>query len=259
MLAVTECQIGRPGIRAAAVNNPVLDWVDLDSNTDSLASPHSAGPSLHASTSISSQLRMLRQQVLFTKPEHYFDPFASPLLFFRSAGQDLPYTPAITPQDDLELLAFLNRESFHHEQSILSKISNSQPVNDLASSPRDEKAARKTSARYPSLALQLRLPPFDITSGAASPLKEQASEFTQRLRKSFLQQAVAADFGRKVLLDDELDQLDEKEIMEHKARDAEIRKRAKLTQYEGLGMWDASNEGVGRVMNMVKWFKETLK
>ena len=30
MLAVTECQIGRPGIRAAAVNNPVLDWVDID-------------------------------------------------------------------------------------------------------------------------------------------------------------------------------------------------------------------------------------
>ena len=200
---------------------------------------------------------MLRKAV-FTKPEQYFDPFASPLLFFRSAGQEPPRAPPTAPQDDLELLAYLNRESFHHEQSILSKISNTQAVEDHVLLTSDEKAARKTSTRYPSLALQLRLPPFNISSGTFPPLTEQTSELTQRLRKSFLQQAVASDFGRKVLLDDELDQLDEEERMERKARDAEIRKKAKLTQYEGLGMWDTSSEGVGRVMDMVKWLKETM-
>ena len=114
------------------------------------------------------------------------------------------------------------------------------------------------STRYPSLALQLRLPVFDISSGTAEPLKAQASELTQRLRKSFLQQAVAADFGRKVLLDDELDQLDEDEKLERKARDGEIRKKVRLNQYERLGLWDDSHEGRSRVMSTVTWLKEAL-
>ncbi|KAK5126886.1 hypothetical protein LTR08_004553 [Meristemomyces frigidus] len=259
MLAVTECQIGRPGIVAAAVNNPVVDWIDIDNDDDSSIVPPSLRSTMNASDDLSSQLCQLRKG-MFLKPEHYFDPFASPLLFFRSAGQDLPYTQPAAPQDELELLAFLEREDFHREQLILSKISNVQPIKEFAAAVwKEDKAARKISNRYPSLALRLRLPPFDISAGAASPLKGQASELTQRLRKSYLQQAVAAGFGRKVLLDDELDQLNDEEKMERKARDAEIRKKAKLTQYEGLGLWDASEEGRNRAMNMVRWLRETLK
>lgn len=263
MLALTECRIGQPGIVAAAVNNAVLDWVELDESDDGrtpyTAPKASAG---NATTDLNDPLAQLRNEV-FRKPDHYFDPFASPLLFLRSAGRDVPVAPPEMPSDDMECLSFIERQDFYRQQLALSSISHppSGTTNQFQNVPEwreEELARRKTSKRYPSVSLGLRLPPFHTSSGAATPLKHQASELTQRLRKSFLRQADAADFGRKILEDDEIEHLDEVEKAERKARDAEIRAKAELVQCKGQGLWDDSREGRSRVMGVVRWLRERL-
>ncbi|KAK5124966.1 hypothetical protein LTR85_001156 [Meristemomyces frigidus] len=260
MLALTECRIGQPGIVAAAVNNPVLDWTEIDDSDDHHPSFQLPGSAVGDATDLSTPLSQLRKQV-FKKPEHFFDPFASPLLFLRSAGRDVPPAPPETPLDDMDILSLIERQDFYRQQQALSAIS-SQPYGATrdrdAGNAVDGLAKRKTSKRYPSAALGLRLPPCHISSGGASPLSEQASDLTQRLRKSYLRQADAADFGRKVLEDDEIERLDEEEKAERRARDAEIRGKAKITECEGLGLWDNSKEGRSRVLEMAKWLREKL-
>ncbi|KAK4549575.1 hypothetical protein LTR36_006572 [Oleoguttula mirabilis] len=259
MLALTECRIGQPGIVAAAVNNPILDWIDIEDGDHNKMPSQVPGSATSALDAISRSLLQLRKRV-FQKPEHYFDPFASPLLFLRSAGRDVPPAPSEAPLDDMEYLSFLERQDFYRQQVALSSFSGTQHASrDLdAREWQEEQGVRKTSKRYPSAALGLRLPPFHISSGGAAPLEQQASELTQRLKKSFLRQADAADFGRKVLMDDEIERLDEEEKLERHARDNEVHSKAQLTQCRSKGLWDESAEGRGRVLEMVRWLKEKL-
>lgn len=81
-LALTECRTDEnAAVVAAAVNNAVFDWINIDKAADDSLK---VGES-HASRIVSSELCRQRT-VLFRKPEDYFDPFASPILFFRAAG-----------------------------------------------------------------------------------------------------------------------------------------------------------------------------
>lgn len=256
MLALTECRIGQPGIVAAAVNNPIVDWIEADGAEDA---PQLLISDQHATsiTDLSSPLSQLRRQ-LFSKPEHYFDPFASPILFFRSPGQDIPRAPPAALFDDLEHLAFLEREDFHRHQMALSAFSSRPPIEAEDEMREDAKSKRTVSKRYPTPGLNLKLPPFYISAGSVPSLRHQAAELTQRLRKSFLRQADAAEFGRKVLLPEEIDQLNEEERLERKARDAEAAGKARFAKSEGLGLWDDSREGRRRVEQVAMWLREKL-
>lgn len=255
MLAVTECRLGQPGVVAAAISNPIVDWVDLEESVDSVTLPPSSTSMEEQMKDASGLMLGIRKQV-FRKPEHYFDPFASPLIFFRSPGRDVPPLPSNAPLDDMEHLAFLEREDFHRQQLALSAIS-FMALEDAAEDE-ESKARRMTSKGYPSSALGLRLPAFHISAGAASPLQGQASELTKRLRQSFVRQATASDFGRKVLMDDEIEQMDDEERAERQARDAEARAKAQLRLGEDMGLWDDSKAGQGRVMEVVRWLREKL-
>lgn len=75
MLTLTEPRY----IHSVNLVNPIVDWVGLEDK------PLSESPD-------GLELLALRQK-LFRVPDHYFDPFASPVLFLRSPGRDVPSLP----------------------------------------------------------------------------------------------------------------------------------------------------------------------
>ncbi|TKA27424.1 hypothetical protein B0A50_05036 [Salinomyces thailandicus] len=247
---MTECRAGEAGVVAAAVSNPLVDWVGLDEGQES---------ELRSAAVTPYRLDVLRRQ-LFGKAEHYFDPFVSPLLFFRSPGQGVPQAPSGVPSDDLEHLAYLERQDFFRQQLGLSAMSSGLSHNEGSDTDfREKPTRRKASKRYPSKSLGLRLPLFNISSDSVSPFAEQADELASELRKSFLRQAQMTDFGRKILLPDEFDDVDEDDQVERKAMLAEANGKVLLERTQsGLGVWDGSKEGVERVKNVAAWLGQKL-
>ncbi|KAK4579823.1 hypothetical protein LTR86_000024 [Recurvomyces mirabilis] len=218
MLAMTECQKGQPGIVAAVLHNPIVDWVDLDTD------PSFKRASKKASSSTSSKYHDLTKELLivraqaFQKPEHYFDPFASPMLLLRSSGVVVPpHIHQVAPLDDMAQLAIHSRELSEDYASAAASQSPQSPA-EVSLKPR-----RRAAKRYPSPAFGLKLPPFYITAESGSLLYIQAQEFVQRLRQSHARQRRGADFGRKVLTDGEIDGLSEVDRQEYEDIDAEAR------------------------------------
>ncbi|KAK5737334.1 hypothetical protein LTR17_006751 [Elasticomyces elasticus] len=231
MLALTECRVGQPGIVAAALCSPLVDWVDLEQAADA--------------DGTTDQLAGLRGK-LFRKPEHYFDPFASPMLFLRSAGYTIPPAPPDVSTNDMDYLVSLNRES--------SEMS--------AKSSMDEETThlKRTATRYPTPALGLRLPAFYLQAGSKSPLfYGQADEFTRRLRQAHVRQAGQVDFGRKVLTEDELDEMNESDKQEVAQREMEAREKVQLDVSQDLGLWDDSVAGKARIAKVGHWLRKALQ
>lgn len=249
MLALSECRVGEPGVTGAAVNNPVVDWTSLDPQIPSkLFERMSASPNVDMSKAMVS----LRGE-LFRKPSHYFDPFASPLLFFRSAGIDIPPAPEV-PRDDMEHLMMLERDDFHREQLALSAVS--VEALDQAEIYTSAKK-RKASKRFPSSSSRLRLPPFHITSFKQPPYGAQASELAKLLRQSYLRRTVLG-ISEKLLEDGDFEELDIDETIAKRARLSEAEKHAILDQYPEMGLWDDSTAGRDRVYQVAKWLRHTL-
>ncbi|KAI6858952.1 hypothetical protein KC338_g7489 [Hortaea werneckii] len=251
MLAVTECRIGEAGVVAAALNNPIVDWVGLDDGKES-----------HPASEEMEDLLLTARNKFFKRPGHYFDSFASPVIFFRSPGKEVPKFSASGPLDDLEHLAYLEREDFFRQQLALSAIPNR--LNDAETqeeedfNPGKTIFPRKTSKRYPSPSLGLELPPFHISSGSLSPLSEQADELAQLLRKSFLRTAQTSDFGRKVLLPEEIAKLSDEEKLERQALVAEAYEMVELVQGSEKGLWGCDGDGEDGLKGAVAWLRERL-
>lgn len=107
MLALTEAQ----SIQAVAAVEPVCDWPGLDEycTRESTITPSKKGAdNTTPSTTITSKHKrqprkksqappdlvplLQARSKFFSTPERYFDSFASPILFLRSAGRDVPRT-----------------------------------------------------------------------------------------------------------------------------------------------------------------------
>ncbi|KAL8805409.1 MAG: hypothetical protein Q9182_001975 [Xanthomendoza sp. 2 TL-2023] len=150
MLALTECT--PTGITAAALGNPIVDW------TSPLENPISTNPnsllnrnliSLHTSS--------------FTKPEHRYDPFASPLLFFRTPAFELPPPPSL--------------------YGIPSSPDPSNPPADTED-PSQLIPRRRAHRKYPPSDSGLRLPSTRILVGHDFLMKEQVMEFAELVQRS---------------------------------------------------------------------------
>ncbi|EAW06576.1 uncharacterized protein ACLA_082670 [Aspergillus clavatus NRRL 1] len=95
MLALTEAQ----SIRAVAAIEPICDWTGLDEYCDltgndpleqeSITTKKPRGRSRALAPPDLVPLLEARER-FFTTPERYFDAFASPVLFLRSPGKDVP-------------------------------------------------------------------------------------------------------------------------------------------------------------------------
>ncbi|KXT06175.1 hypothetical protein AC578_1413 [Pseudocercospora eumusae] len=240
-LALTECRADEPGIVAAAVSNPIADWTELDIEclSDVVA---------RRSSSRTQQLNLaferLRTQrdVLFRKSQHYFDPFASPILFFRSPGVHVPEMTEQKILDDMDQLVLFAREEYVRQDSAISK---NPPMKDAPSPREKEEPPKRTSNRYPSKAFNLRLPSFHITAGLASALSDQAAELAKQLNKSFARQSKSTAFDIHSRWDDDLVAPDMGRVM--------------YQTYTGMGLWNASNEGKARMTEAARWLARELQ
>ncbi|BDD56642.1 hypothetical protein MPDQ_000078 [Monascus purpureus] len=97
MLALTEAQ----SIRAVAALEPICDWVGLDEYcTVSFIGKHGDVQSIQVprrrkkrTVAPPDLIPLLEaRERFFTRPERYFDAFASPILFLRASGRDVPKT-----------------------------------------------------------------------------------------------------------------------------------------------------------------------
>ena len=178
MLALTECRMGQTHVAAAAVSNPVVDWV-FPSDT-----PHPCtGKHYHNAEAPGTQLKrkgdMLRQSWFqsaqaeellvmclkkvrdkcFKTPAAYLDPFASPVLFFRTAGVGFPGQDPISISSDVQ-------------------------------EPFEAGGRRKAYRSFPPLGSGICVPGMRISFGSASALRYQGEELAKLMRKSCIRQQV---------------------------------------------------------------------
>ena len=185
MLALTECHNNRKDhreehkchITAAAIGNPLVDWTALFpkgedtmpvnrlESREPFPEPRITAQEDEDFLSIHGLLDF--RQSHFRKPEHFFDPFASPSLFFRTPSFDLPYThPPIAGYDE----PINESSSFNDEAPVII---------------RKKRFYRRT---YPPLHSTLLLPHVKVTVGEDSVLREQGLDFVERMRGSTRQE-----------------------------------------------------------------------
>lgn len=171
MLALTECQAQGQSISAAALGNPVSDWTALfpaDQNKDAkdpTSSRYHATKDPKASTAgprdgqTTDSLLRLRDKI-FPQPAKFFDPFASPSLFFRTPSIDLP--PTVNP-----LLV--------------------EPSSSEAEMPDEPLVRKRRSHRtHPPLNSNLRIPRIRVEIGMENVLHDQGIELWQLIRRSVI-------------------------------------------------------------------------
>ncbi|RHZ56976.1 hypothetical protein CDV55_105808 [Aspergillus turcosus] len=98
MLALTEAQ----SVHAVAALEPICDWAGLDehcllmeehqAHEENTASKKKRGAGSRVPAAHDLVPLLEAREKFFATPERYFDAFASPVLFLRSAGKDVPRT-----------------------------------------------------------------------------------------------------------------------------------------------------------------------
>ncbi|KAL8833110.1 MAG: hypothetical protein Q9170_004492 [Blastenia crenularia] len=151
MLAITECHDAKTGITAAALGNPIVDW-----------SPPFAAPHFESTDPFHRGLISLREKS-FPNAEARYDPFASPLLFFRTPAFDLP------------------APDYYGLSSLSPEVMKLEAVDETSSGLVSK---RRSHRKYPPTDSDLRLPITRIHSGKRNPLAEQVAEFAQLIQRS---------------------------------------------------------------------------
>ncbi|KAI5369463.1 Putative alpha/beta hydrolase-3 [Septoria linicola] len=234
-LALTECRTDESAsVVAAAINNAVFDWINIDKN------PGGSARDGKSQTSRIDIMELCRQRtLLFRKLEDYFDPFASPILFFRAAGSKVP--SPVVPLSEMEELAQDERKEF-----LESMRSHALPGGDAVhtvEAPADVEVTRRSSRRFPSKSLALRLPQFRIEAGADSLLGDQAAELSRLLLKAVDRQQKGRpsrgwDTAR-------MDKATTEDMVE-------------VEEVEGVGLWGRSTSGTSRMRSTAHWLNEAL-
>ena len=164
MLALTESHSLMQGVTAAAIGNPIVDWTALftpDANkapvlADELVkNSHKDATVKPAPTKLKSLLTMRGK--LFTKAEKYHDPFASPLLFFRTPSSDIP-----TEFGRMDLESDV--DTGHQTTEAVKK--------------------RRSLRKYPPRGSNLVLPHMRVDIGKENVLRDQGTELIELMRRS---------------------------------------------------------------------------
>lgn len=178
MLALTECHgEKRGGIKAAAVSNPIVDWTalvdpeveplggtdiqtSLKSESKAAKSNQQVSPRTTNVDPISRNTLLSLRSHYFRKPEKYYDPFASPLLFFRTPRYAVP-SPFVTMDPSEAEYASPDEEP----DPVLVK-------------------KRLSHRTYPPVGSGLVLPKMRLEVGKESVLMEQGMEMVGLWRRS---------------------------------------------------------------------------
>ncbi|KAI4726328.1 hypothetical protein E4T49_05930 [Aureobasidium sp. EXF-10728] len=211
MLTLTECRLQGPYVAAAAINEPILDWVfpedeqiEHETSVDRLASyiqgrkPRSKPKPRHTSFStfgengiLSASTLLKARHDLFRRPEDYFDTFASPMFNFRTPGVPVPPPQPKSPADEFAELSLFERDDFHRQQMKMSSLSHRlQNPDKHEEDTAEAKKQRKSHRRWPNAGSGLRIPQMRISSAVTSPLSDQADEFARLIQKSIVSQEI---------------------------------------------------------------------
>ncbi|KAH7069681.1 Alpha/Beta hydrolase protein [Paraphoma chrysanthemicola] len=266
MLALTECRLGESRIGAAAINNPVADWVFPEEllfveptelpeplAADETALPADEDPmSSIALGTISNSARKPRKRskkeitmtawqlysansivpirsltvardFLFRRTEDYFDPFASPIHYFRS-----PVAQLVLPHSE-DTSASLQPDILHDVETQMTLDhytaggGRTSAVQELPTLTR----CRAYMRGYPPAGSKINIPAWNVTTGLESPLSDQGKEITKMLRRSIARHTLKGHAGRTRWHD-----AIEKQMYEEIAEE-----RVLLNEYPGVGLW----------------------
>ncbi|EOA88237.1 uncharacterized protein SETTUDRAFT_108006, partial [Exserohilum turcica Et28A] len=295
MLALTECRKGESRIGAAAVNNPLVDWVFPDDLpvvmpedlpeplfgdetafpadadlADSLAlresiahvlqseqkppkkrSPKNPPPTswqMHGDNTVIPALTLSGERdVLFKRPEDYFDRFASPIHFFRSPHAQLVYPPSdhvFASQQPDALLDMEAQLALHHYATFDENAKLEPPFPVLS-------RCRAYARGYPPAGTNLTMPVWNITTGLQSPLSDSALELARMIRRTIARHTMKTHTGRSRWHDDA-----EKKQYEELAHG-----RVQVNSHPGLGLWTEQSdapESQSRLQHVGAWIKQRL-
>ena len=171
MLALTECfytpaEQELQGISALAVGNPILDWTTLTPSDATQEFPQGDSqrpnfPTGADNDSLSANSLCDMRQAYFSKADTYFDPFASPLLFFHTPTSEIPNEVGAPPQDGL------SNNGLEDENSIIPFVKK-----------------RRSARRYPPKGSNLLLPWTKVEVGKDYLLKDQGVDLVEMMRRS---------------------------------------------------------------------------
>jgi acetyl esterase/lipase len=253
MLGLTESRLGEHSVTAVAANTPIVDWIfpkpnylrskdEVDDESGDLVEnePFSWTPlkKLKTKRKKPNSWELYQDDILlptsfftetrdnlFRKPANYFDPFASPILYFRSPGADVPIP--VTDSSDTD--------------STVEELSTTR---------------RKVHRNFPPTGSSLKLPDMRISIGDANALYDQNEELVRLLRRSIVRShAKNQKFDRFQELDD--DGEDEKEI----AALTDAERRIEFHVAPKTGLWGVAGETAWRneVNEVGAWFRKVLK
>ncbi|KAI8931582.1 hypothetical protein NX059_011236 [Plenodomus lindquistii] len=287
MLALTECREGETRIAAAAVNNPIVDWVFPDElpsasplempelvDEDETALPadqDAATPQpvvkptrkhqtatnrtppltawqLYGDNALIPALTLSAERdMLFRRPDDYFDRFASPIHFFRS-----PHAQMVFPeQDDIaasqqpdELLDMEAQFALTHYASFNDKAKPPPAIATLTK-------CRAYARNYPQAGSALNLPVWHMTTGLQSPLSDQTRELARVVQRSLARQRLKSQSGRIRWLD----------VVEKRSYEQWAQEQVVLQTHQNIGLWSPNDHDKNwtiPVEEVGKWMKQCL-
>ncbi|KAH6629285.1 Alpha/Beta hydrolase protein [Boeremia exigua] len=292
MLALTECRVGESRITAAAVNNPIVDWVFPDDlpNVSASELPEPSGAeetAFPADEDLMASFKALKvgelpktkakrkrkpkavpltswqawadssliptlplsemRNVLFRRQEDMFDRFTSPAHFFRS-----PHAQLVLPQ---AVDSALDQPDYALDIETQMSLNHFNSFNRESPEPlgHPELTRCRSYARvYPQAgAGKVSLPAWNITTGAQSPLHDQAAELSKLLRRSIARHAVKSQTGRTKAHDPT-----EKQYYEEYAEE-----RVQFDSFADAGLWSEqqlSAEGSKHIESIGSWMKHNM-
>lgn len=199
--------MGGPAISAVLASNPPTDWTAIHEGMSSGGDPGHADKSgngateKHNSQSLSVRALLETRSKIFRKPESFFDPFASPLLFFRTPSSDLP------SDEPLE-----------------------EPPPD-GTPPAEWIRKRRVYRRHPPTDSGLKLPRVRVETGIDNILAEQGRELVEAWRRSLGLNGRSGG-GKRWEGFERIHGIGRKEGL-----NLEEMQKAELMEVDGLGMW----------------------
>ncbi|GKZ29039.1 hypothetical protein AbraIFM66950_002560 [Aspergillus brasiliensis] len=191
MLALTEAQ----SIQAVAAIDPICDWTSLDehciqqppsTDADGNAVPCSSsgkrGPR-GGKTAPHDLVPLLQaRKAFFSTPERYFDAFASPLLFLRSPGKNVPRSfPEYLTGPEYPIPVLKARDSVSAEDDLIDYFWDVH-IEEGDSTSEAESTSSETKRAPPRRRKALsRWPPFGLDYGTSGPAWHSSSHGIKRL------------------------------------------------------------------------------
>lgn len=291
MLALTECRVGESRIGAAAINNPIMDWVfpeilpfvnpaDLPEpirpEETALPADEDLGDSLGTRTVPKAVRKLLKKKpksMPLTPWQEYRDDAilslqslsaARSALFRRPEDYFDRFTSPIhffrSPHAQL-LLPEADDVSASHQSGQIQDMETQMALDHYATFHNTPKLApelpilarcRAYARNYPPAGTKLSLPVWRITTGSKSMLSDQALELVKVLRRSIARQSLKSHTGRSRWHDSS-----EKASYEELAAE-----RVHLSTIDSTGLWSHSThnpDAISSIQESGLWIKEQLE